>query len=514
MPAVAPSLWSSGELIRSTRRGKNGKPSAGPNPNKPLASTPTDTLIDSPQSDRVVFRNRVAFVARLVVISVTSFLLRDAFAMLQFTLPRVSSWCDSVSRRDFFRIGSLGTTGLSLPGLLAARAQAAETGTPVKNTSVVWLWLGGGPTHVETFDPKPSAPVEFRSVTGEVETRLPGVQFGGSFPQMAARADSLAVVRSFAHRNSGHAGGTHWVMTGYDNRQADNGGLPTRPSLGSITARVRGANHPETGMPTYVRLGGISSDGPAFLGAACAPFDPQGQARKNMSLATRLDRLSDRRGLLTQLDTFRREADSSGLMDGLDRFEEQAFNLILGNAPDAFDLQQEDPRLVNRYGKDLGQQLLTARRLCEAGCGFVTIQFSGWDMHGQIQRGMERLGPVVDNAVAAFLDDVSARGLSENILLVISGEFGRTPRINRNAGRDHWAPLSTLALAGGGLRMGQVVGESSAKAEVPATAPISPQDLMATVFHVLGIDTKVQFTNQAGRPVYMVEEGHVISELV
>lgn len=434
--------------------------------------------------------------------------------MLSLLGNRRSRDCDGTTRRDFLKVGTLGIGGMGLPALLAARAQAAQAGLPVKDTSVVWLWLGGGPTHVETFDPKMTAPSEFRSVTGEVSTTLPGVTLGGTFPEMAKVADKLAFVRSFAHRNSGHGGGTHWVMTGYDNRQVDNGGKPSRPSLGAITAKVRGANHPKTGIPTFVRMNAIQSDGPAFLGTGCAPFDPQGQARKNMNLETKLDRLTDRRALLEGLDRFQRDADATGLMNGLDDFEEQAFNLILGDATRAFDVSKEASGIAAKYGKGLGEQMLVARRLCEAGCGFVTINFGGWDMHGQIKNGMRTRGPQVDRAVAAFVEDVAQRGLTEKILLVITGEFGRTPRINRNAGRDHWAPLSTLALAGGGLKMGQVVGESNANAEVPKSAPLSPQDLMATVFDVLGLDPKLQFTNAAGRPTYMLEDGKPIRELV
>jgi uncharacterized protein (DUF1501 family) len=434
--------------------------------------------------------------------------------MLNVFGNRRSRWCDGATRRDFLKVGTLGFAGLSLPQLLATRAKAAQEGKALKDTSVVWLYLSGGATHVETFDPKMSAPSEIRSVTGEVATSLPGVTIGGTFPKMAAVADKMAFVRSFAHRNSGHGGGTHWLMTGYDNRMVDNGGLPTRPSLGAITSRVRGANHPVTGMPTYVRLGGIGSDGPAFLGTAYAPFDPNGQASRNLALTLKEDRLNDRRELLTDLDRFRKDADASGLMNGLTAFESQAFNLILGSAPEAFNVKKEDQKTVSRYGNGLGQQMLIARRLCEAGCGFVTINYGGWDMHGQIEQSMKRRAPELDHAVATFLEDLAYRGLSEKILLVITGEFGRTPRINRNAGRDHWAPLSTLALAGGGLQMGQVVGESSAKLDVPKSKPISPQDLMATVFHVLGIDVKTQFVNPQGRPVFMVEDGHPIPDLI
>ncbi len=434
--------------------------------------------------------------------------------MLTFESNRTFRDCDGSTRRDFLKIGGLGLTSLGLPTLLQSRAGAASSGSAVKDTSVVWLWLGGGPTHVETFDPKMDAPVEYRSVTGEVTTKIPGVTLGGNFEKMAAVADKMAFVRSFAHTNSGHGGGTHFVMTGYDNRNIDNGGLPSRPSMGSIVSKHRGANHPKTGMPTYVRVGGIGSDGPAFLGAAYAPFQTNGEARRDMQLVTTSDRLGDRRDLLTQFDRFRRQTDQSGVMEGLGSFERQAFELVMGNAPDAFDLKKENEKTVAKYGKDLGEQLLVARRLCEAGCGFVTVSYGGWDMHGNIERSMNSRGPAVDRAVAAFVEDVSERGLSENILLVITGEFGRTPRINRNAGRDHWAPLSTLALAGGGLKMGQAVGRSDDRLSRPASAPIGPQDLMATVFDVLGIDPKLQFTNQGGRPVYMIENGHAIRELV
>jgi uncharacterized protein (DUF1501 family) len=201
-------------------------------------------------------------------------------------------------------------------------------------------------------------------------------------------------------------------------------------------------------------------------------------------------------------------------MDGLDSFDQQAFDIILSRSQQAFDLKYEDPRIVDRYGAGLGQKMLQARRLCESGCGFVTINYGGWDMHGNIKNSMNQRGPEVDRAVAAFVEDVALRGMSEKVLLVISGEFGRTPKINGSGGRDHWAPLSTLALAGGGLEMGQTVGESAEKVDVPKSKPIRPQDLMATIFHVMGIERRIQFTNQAGRPTYMVENGRPIEELV
>jgi hypothetical protein len=422
--------------------------------------------------------------------------------------------CKGISRRDFLTIGSLGLGGLSLSGLLKARAYAAEQQAAVKDTSVVWLWLGGGPTHIETFDPKMGAPSEYRSVTGEVSTPLPGVTLGGTFPKLARVVDQMALVRSFTHKNSGHGGGTHWVMTGYDNRMVDNGGSPSQPSLGSILARVRGSTHPDTGIPTYVRQGRISYDGPTFLGPAFAPFDPSGNARKDLTLSVPRERLEDRRRLLESLDTMSSQIDQSGIMEGKDKFDQQAITTVLGNASKAFDLKYENAKIVETYGKGLGQQLLLARRLCEAGSGFVTVSYGGWDMHGDIRKGMESRSPELDHAVAAFIEDVHQRGLDRKILLVITGEFGRTPRINKGGGRDHWATLSTLALAGGGLKMGQVVGESSPKADEPASRPVTPQDLMATIFHVLGIDPTIQFNDFGGRPKYMVDGGRPIPELI
>jgi uncharacterized protein (DUF1501 family) len=434
--------------------------------------------------------------------------------MLRVTGTRRRTDCDGASRRDFLKIGALGSSGLMLPDLLRARAAEAQSGRPTKNTSVVWLWLGGGPTHIETFDPKPDAPAEYRSVLGQTGTKLPGVQIGGILPKIAEVAEKMAFVRSFAHRNSGHGGGTHWVMTGYDFPAADNNGGANKPGMGAILARHRGPNNPASGLPTYVRLNSILGDGPSWLGSPYAPFDLAGKTRQNMNLQVSLDQLGDRRELLKGFDKLNRSVDASGLVQGLDSFETQAFDLILSRAKETFDVNREDTKTRDRYGKGLGEQLLTARRLCEAGVGFVTVNYGGWDMHGNIANAMKNLGPKVDHAVSTFVSDLHERGLNDSILLVVTGEFGRTPRINSSAGRDHWAPLSTLALAGGGLKMGRVVGESTAKAEVPKTAPIGPQDLMATVFHVLGVPQDLHYKDPSGRPTPMVNGGKPIEELV
>jgi Protein of unknown function (DUF1501) len=339
---------------------------------------------------------------------------------------------------------------------------------------------------------------------------------------MGRMADKMAFVRSFAHGNSGHAGGTHYVMTGVDHPPADNGSPQIRPSLGSITSRVRGTNHPVSGLPTYVRLSGLYADGPHFLGSAYAPFDTSGEARNNINLNQPMDRVNDRRGLLRQFDTVNREIDRSGVMAGLDAFDQQAINLLMGRAREAFDLEREDPRTRDRFVSGtagLGANLLMARRLCEAGAGFVTLNYSnsnqGWDMHNDMTPQLRQACPPMDRAITVFLEDLEQRGLSDKILLVITGEFGRTPRINGLAGRDHWGPLCTLALAGGGLRMGQAVGESSERAEVPRTTPIYPKDLFATIFHVLGINPQQQYIDQSGRPQFLLPEGaRPIAELV
>ncbi|MBI2806929.1 MAG: DUF1501 domain-containing protein [Planctomycetes bacterium] len=433
--------------------------------------------------------------------------------MLNLFGTKTRKECTGLNRRDFLTVGALGAAGLTLGDLLKARSNAAEAGRPTRDTSVIWLWLGGGPTHVETFDPKMTAPAEFRSMVGAVQTAVPGLHIGGLFPQMGRMANRMAFVRSFAHGNSGHTGGTHYVMTGVDHPPADAGQPPIKPSLGSMTARVRGANSP-SGLPTYVRISGLYADGPHWLGSAYAPFDTSGQARNNINLNQPLERVNDRRALLRQFDTVNRQIDRSGVMAGLDAFDQQAVNLLLGRAREAFDVEREDPRTRDRYTQGtagLGANLLLARRLCEAGAGFVTMNYSnssqGWDMHNDMLPQLQQACPPMDRAIAVFLEDLERRGLSEKILLVITGEFGRTPRINGSRGRDHWGPLCTLALAGGGLRMGQAVGDSSARVEIPRTNPIRPKDLMATIFHVLGISQQTQYQDQTGRPTYLLPEG-------
>ncbi|MCA9221152.1 MAG: DUF1501 domain-containing protein [Pirellulaceae bacterium] len=461
-------------------------------------------------------------------------------------------------RRDFLRIGALSLGSLTLADLVAARAVAGEDF--VRDRSVVLLYLSGGASHIETFDPKLTAPPEIRSMTGEAATPIPGVTFGGTFPQLARLADRMAVVRSFHHGVGDHVKAHVHVLTGgTDPDGAGNRGF----SMGSAFARLRGANHPASGLPTFTVVTSPEVDGqyrneqgrllkgsqPGSLGLSYAPFhhtgedDDAGSRRSrgnkggslaaDMQLSLPADRFDDRRSLLRELDNLNRQIDARGGLAGVDKLNEQAANLVLGGAAAAFDVKGEDPRLLQRYDTShirighkvfrpstLGRQMLLARRLCEAGCGFVTVHSAGWDMHADgnnpgIVKGMEMLGRSVDKAVSAFLEDVRQRGLSDKILLVITGDFGRTPKVNSRGGRDHWSRLGTLAFAGGGLNMGQVVGQSARGADVPATEPYTTSHLMATVMHSLFDLGKLRLASGVPREVKQAfESAAPITELV
>jgi Protein of unknown function (DUF1501) len=425
---------------------------------------------------------------------------------------------DRMNRRAFLKVGSLALGGLSLMNLLQAKSAAADTRRPVlKDRSVIFLFLHGGPSQIETFDPKMTAPVEIRSVTGQVQTRIPGVTFGGTFPKLAALADKVSIVRSYVPGDGNH---DIKPVVSRDTFGAN---------LGSIYSRIAGRNHPETGMPTNVLLlpravdpstqagtqafGRFASTG--MLGAAHAPFDPStgSNLQSDMRLALPMDRLSDRRSLLNQLDQVQWDLAERATVDGIDRMREQAMTTVLGGVSGAFDLAKEDPRVVARYdtaelvkpnnidrrwnnynnyvdnAKSLGKLLLLARRLCERGAGFVTVTTNFvWDMHADVNNapvgeGMGYMGVPLDHALAAFIEDVEARGLSEKILLVVCGEIGRTPRLNRQGGRDHWGNLAPMLLSGGGLRMGQVIGRSNSNAGEPASSPIRIQNVIATILH-------------------------------
>lgn len=424
-----------------------------------------------------------------------------------------------LQRRDFLRIGGLGLGGLGLSDLMALKSLAASKKSLLKDKSVIFLFMHGGPSQFETFDPKMDAPSEIRSVTGEIKTKLPGVTFGSTFERLAQLADKFSIVRSFVTGDAVHDIKT---IVGKDTMKAN---------LGSLYSRMAGPLRISSAMPTNVALfpqavsaaagpvikqfGDFTSSGE--LGATYQPFVPGAGsgAQADMTLSMSQNRLDDRRALLASLDQWKRTMDGSQSVAGMAEFQTLAFDVLRRGVSDAFDLSREDPRLIARYDtapllpKDristqwnnrehyadnaatLGKLLLMARRLCERGCGFVTVTTSFvWDMHADnnnapCRTGMDYVGRPFDHAVSALIEDIESRGLSEKIMLVCCGEMGRSPKINVKGGRDHWGGLAPLMIYGGGLKMGQVIGQSARNGGEPASEPITIPDLIATIMHTL-----------------------------
>ena len=426
------------------------------------------------------------------------------------------------TRRSFLRIGgaaTIGAAGLGLNGVASQVARAEEIPGVLTGKSVIFLFLHGGPSQTETFDPKIDRPEGIRSATGELATSIPGVTFGGTFPNLAARADKLTVVRSYVPGDADH---NLKPLVGRDSFGAN---------PGAVFARVAGPNHPETGIPTNVLLfpravdattrPGTSAFGrfeaTGSLSSAYAPFDPsQGEGgAEGLRLRIPRERLGDRRHLLGLLGGAARRIEAARATEGVDRMREQAYRLLEGGLAEAFDLSHEDPRLVARYdtaplvrpdaisktwknydnyvdnAKSLGKLLLLARHLCERGCGFVTVTTNFvWDMHADennapMVEGMRYMAPPLDHALGVFLDDLHARGLQDRILLVACGEMGRSPRINAKGGRDHWGGLGPLLLAGGGYPTGRVIGRSNRDASAPQSEPVTGRHLLGTILRTL-----------------------------
>jgi hypothetical protein len=458
--------------------------------------------------------------------------------VLHIQQGRAARNCQGLSRRSALKAGFLGLMGLSLGDLLRLRAEGSAD---KKDTAVILLWLDGGPSQLETYDPKPEAPSEYRGPYGVINTNVPGIRISETLPQHARHADKMVFVRSLHHDTGDHFAGAHWMLTGRFGSTAVS--LPQKyPSVGSYAARVRGPNRP--GLPAYVGLPAAESvylypgyQGAAYLGPAYNPFDVDrvdkylgatyttrvGSPKwlKNFS-AAQAAQLGGRVDLLKSFDDLRREVDRSGVMESLDRYQQEAAAMILGGqAREAFDLDKEDPKLADRYGQGpWGRYTLMARRLVEAGVTFVTVDMPHWDDHSNIKEGHGNKLPHVDRAVGALLDDLTERGMMDRVLVVVMGEFGRTPRINKGQpgipipGRDHWGNAISVMLAGGGLKGGQVVGKTNAKAEHPVERPLKPSDVLATVYHVLGIDPRQTFKDHTGRPVAILDEGEAIREVV
>jgi hypothetical protein len=429
----------------------------------------------------------------------------------------------NTSRRSFLRVGALGLGGLTLADMLRLRAQAGDASAPVKKKAVILVWLAGGPSHIDMYDLKPDAPAEIRGEFRPIKTNVSGIDISEHLPLQARIMDKLALVRSAFHTNAGHGMGSQWMLTGWQPTIEVNDNI--YPSCGSVVAKMRGPN--ASGLPAYVNLPRPLGLGKAaYLGASYNPFSPDsdpnqdGFAVKNLKLPGRvpLARLQRRQTLLGELDRLRRDIDTKGDLEGLDKFYRDALEMVTSDkAQIAFDIHREDPRLRETYGRnDLGQSCLLARRLVESGVTFVTIQAGGgWDTHGDnFKQLKDGLLPKYDRAITALVNDLHDRGLSNDVLVMSFGEFGRTPRINGGAGRDHWPGAMTILYAGGGLKMGQAIGQTNANAEYPTSKPYSVGCVLSTMYHFLGIDHKHVFFDQANRPLPILNEGSPIEELV
>jgi len=445
------------------------------------------------------------------------------------------SFCDGYRRRDVLKIGAAGWLGtqLSLADVLGLQARADDAGaarpdSARRDVSLIILFLQGGPSTIDMFDLKPQAPAEIRGEFRPIATNVPGIDVGEHLEGLARCADKFSLVRSFTHNNSGHGDADHYMLTGYHPSAGFSGNLKPnnqRPSYGAIIARKEG---PRGSVPPYVCLPRMhNSAGSAYLGSSAAPFvvdaDPSAPGFTVPDLAppmsVQADRLNNRRALLDQVDRYRRRAElrANRHAGTLSAFQQRAFDLITSDETRAaFDLEQEPARLRDEYGRhSLGQSCLMARRLVGAGVRCVTVVHNNWDSHSNVFHVLKgTLLPALDTGLPALLRDLDDRGMLDTTLVAVMGEFGRTPRVNTQAGRDHWGPSQCLLLAGGGLKSGRVIGRTNENGEKPADEPHGPEDLAATIFHCLGIDPQLEFHTPEGRPVKIVNNGRVIGGLL
>ncbi len=437
-------------------------------------------------------------------------------------------FCDGVTRRSFLRIGGLALGGLSLPQLLKAEG---NSGARKSQKAVIMIFLAGGPPHQDMWDLKTAAPSDIRGDLKPIPTNVAGIEICELFPLQAKIMDKLAIVRSIVGATGGHD--AIQCLTG----RAPKGMQPKGgwPYLGSILSKVAGPTN--LAVPAAIGLSPKTQHRPwgdngsaGMLGPSFAPFTPEGdEIKQDMVLqGVTLERLRDRKSLLQSFDTFRRQADASGAMDGMDTYQQQAIDVLTSSRlADAFDLSKEDPKTVERYGKgstafqDDGpwarlDQFLMARRLVEAGARCVTLSFGRWDWHGSTFKKSRENFPMLDQGVTALVEDLHARGLDKDVTVVVWGEFGRTPKINKDGGRDHWPQVSCALLAGGGMKTGQVVGATNRLGEYAAERPIRFEEMHATLYRNLGIDPyATTITDLSGRPHYLLEpEFQPIRELV
>jgi hypothetical protein len=416
-------------------------------------------------------------------------------------------FCDGVTRRGFLKIGAFGA-GLTLAEMLRLRASANATPS-LNGKSAIMIYLPGGPSHLDMYDLKPDAPKEFRGEFKPIPTNVPGVQICEHMPLQARMWDKLAVIRSIVSVDE-HSDSL--VMTGYsenDNRNAHH------PSFGAVLSKLRTAGNSD--IPPFVSLrGSTAGTEPGYLGVGYRPFTPDGPGLRNLGLAGGVDalRMEDRKTLLAGFDSIRRDIDATGTMKGLDSFTTRAFDMIASGAVrKALDLSREEPRNRDRY-KGV-EQFLTARRLIEAGVGCVTLAIGSWDTHGSNFKTLKQQLPHLDQGVANLIQDLHDRGMDKDVVTVMWGEFGRTPKINnQDGGRDHWSPVMSALVAGGGLKMGQAIGASSARGEYPKDRPFRAPQVLSTLYRSLGIDPAMTFPNGSGRPMYILDDREPVTELL
>ena len=426
------------------------------------------------------------------------------------------------TRRTLLQIGGP-VLGLSLADLLRYDARAAQDGKPAPGKSIIVFWTDGGVSQQDSYDLKPAAPMEYRGAYQPIGTTVPGIQLGERLPRQAEVMRKIAIVRSVHHENGIHAPSAHWMQTGYFGPTLARNAAQ-KPSLGSVIARSLGSRQPP--MPAYVtipKLEAFGYQGAVYLGKAYNPFevggDPNASDFKvpNLTLPGGLSpaNVAKRRGLLDSFDSLRREIDETGIMDGLDTFKRQALEMVSGEQMRAaFDMNAEPSELRDRYGRHrYGQSALLARRLIEAGARFVNINTGNWDHHNDIVKGLDEHLPPLDRAIAALIADLDARGMLDDVLVYCVGEFGRTPRMNGHAGRDHWSDCFSVLLAGGGIQGGRMIGASEKWGGGVLERLVSPLDLLATIYRQLGIPLDTHYEDASGRPVSIVGAGRPIDEL-
>jgi hypothetical protein len=460
--------------------------------------------------------------------------------MLRLNLGKTSSYCDGHSRRSFLQVGMAGMASIGLPSLLRAKEEAGRINGQTKSTSCILIWLDGGPSHMDMYDMKPDAPAEYRGIWKPIKTNVPGFDITEMYPRQAKVADKFSVVRSLHHDTGDHFAGAHFMLTSKGMGVSGANTAQKFPGIGAIVNREAGPR--QRGIPGYVAVPyGMSVGlrpgyfGGHMIGSQHNPFEtvdgPENPNFKvpnlNLAAGLQMNQIEDRRSLSKHFDQARLALDGRREIEAMDRFDQEAFDFVAGNrARKAFDVNTEDPKLRDRYGRNrVGQSCLLSRRLVEAGTTFVTVHLGGWDHHWDLQKGYEQYLPQVDAGVATLFEDLADRGMLESTLVVLCGEFGRTPRMNDGGnggaprsmgtpGRDHWGNSFCCLMGGGGVKGGQIFGSTDRLGERPKDRAVTPSNIHATIYEVLGIDPKLQFLDPTGRPTNVLDDPEPIKDLL